>query len=324
MSKSLGIIKGLVRPAVRFIKHFLRPGLSEIEKKQIKEKLLMDLSNLKSGYAAYLSEKDIDLYITERQVRLPSSVTKKTSDSELVTVTVNGKKIFWPATLSDRDLPWLFHEVYDDFKTNPSSYNYPGLDYENRKWVIDAGAAEGYFSLFALEKSPDALFICIEPLPLMHKALAKTFADHERGKRVILVGAALGDMPGCSDMHVDYEHICDSKLTLPAGEADLAVSDSATQRVQVATIDQLAMQYSLGSGGLIKMDIEGYEMAALRGAVNVLKEYKPALAIAVYHNLDNARRCAEIIKAANSSYKIEFRGCYGYFEPPRPYMLFAI
>lgn len=85
----------------------------------------------------------------------------------------------------------------------------------------------------------------------------------------------------------------------------------------------LAIQYSLGTGGLIKMDIEGYEMAALSGASKVLKEYKPSLAIAVYHELENAKKCAEIIKAANSTYKIEFRGCYGYFEPPRPYLLFA-
>ena len=71
------------------------------------------------------------------------------------------------------------------------------------------------------------------------------------------------------------------------------------------------------------MDIEGYEMTALSGALNVLKEYKPALAVAVYHDLENARTCAALIKGANPTYKIEFRGCYGYLDPPRPYMVFA-
>lgn len=308
---------------MHFIKNLVRPVVSGIEKRQMKKKMLTDLSNTKSGYAANLTEADVDLYISERFVRLPTHVTEKTDDPELVTVTINGKKIFWPAILPDRDLPWLFHEVFDDFTTNPSSYNNPELDYKNRKWVIDAGAAEGYFSIFALEKSPGALIIGVEPLPLMNKALLKTFTSHERGKKAIVVSAALGDKMGWSDIQVDYEHICDSKLLLSTEEAGSGVYDSSTQSVSVTTLDQLAIEHSLGAGGLIKMDIEGYEMAALSGASNILKEYKPALAIAVYHDLENARKCAEIIKAANSSYKIEFRGCYGYFEPPRPYMLFA-
>ena len=323
MSKALRLIKGLARPVVHLIKDLVRPVVSGIEKRQQKRKLLADLSNAKSGYAADLTEADVDLYISERFVRLPAHVTEKTDDPELVTVTINGKKIFWPAILPDRDLPWLFHEVFDDFTTNPSSYNNPELDYGNRKWVIDAGAAEGYFSIFALEKSPGALIIGVEPLPLMNKALLKTFASHERGKKAIVVSAALGIKQGWSDIQVDYEHICDSKLLLSTGEATSGESDLVSQCVPVTTLDQLAIQYSLGMGGLIKMDIEGYEMAALSGASHVLKEYKPALAIAVYHDLENARKCAEIIKVANSNYKIEFRGCYGYFEPPRPYMLFA-
>jgi hypothetical protein len=64
-------------------------------------------------------------------------------------------------------------------------------------------------------------------------------------------------------------------------------------------------------------------MNALRGASVVLKELKPKLAVAVYHNLNNANECAAIIMKANPAYKIEFRGMYGYFDPPRPYMLFA-
>ncbi len=45
--------------------------------------------------------------------------------------------------------------------------------------------------------------------------------------------------------------------------------------------------------------------------------------IAVYHELDNAKLCAPLIKKANSIYQIEFRCCFGYREKPKPYMLFA-
>lgn len=322
MSKSLRLIKGLARPVVHLIKDLVRPVVSRIKKRQMKGKLLADLSNAKSEYAVELTEKDVDLYVAERFARMPTHLTEKTDDPELVTVTINGKKIFWPAILPDRDLPWIFHEVFDDFNTNPSSYDHPSINFKNRKWVLDAGAAEGYFSVFSLLNSP-ALVIAVEPLTLMRPALKTTLDLHANGRETIIVTAALADKPGWSEIQVDYDHICDSKLPSTASVADSSAMNLVTERVTVTTIDQLALQYSLGASGLIKMDIEGYEMAALSGAVSLMKDCKPALAIAVYHDIENARKCADIIKAANSSYKIEFRGCYGYFDPPRPYMVFA-
>ncbi len=157
----------------------------------------------------------------------------------------------------------------------------------------------------------------------MKTALMRTLSSYPNGENAIVVSAALGDKPGWSEIQVDYEHVCDSRLVPHTIEFALIASNPVTQRVPITTLDQLATQYSLGGDGLIKMDIEGYEMAALSGAVNLMKNYKPALAIAVYHEFENALKCADIIKAANSSYKIGFRGCYGYFDPPRPYMVFA-
>ena len=113
---------------LRFLKNFIRPVATEMNKRQLKGKLLADLSDANSGYD--FTEEDVDLYVAERFVRLPTHVTEKSNDPELVTVTINGRKIFWPETLPDCDLPWLFHEVFDEFTTNPSSYNLPELDYE--------------------------------------------------------------------------------------------------------------------------------------------------------------------------------------------------
>lgn len=57
----------------------------------------------------------------------------------------------------------------------------------------------------------------------------------------------------------------------------------------------------------IKMDIEGAEPAALRGAVRHLKNDAPTLAINVYHKIGDIRECFEIIRAAHPSYRFYFR-----------------
>jgi hypothetical protein len=116
---------------------------------------------------------------------------------------------------------------------------------------------------------------------------------------------------------LDPEHTCDSKIS----EKNIQQID--TELVTVTTIDKVIKEQNFFGNGLIKMDIEGFEMKALEGAKNTLRTLKPALAIAVYHEYENANKCAEIIQNANPEYKIELRGCYGYFKPPRPYMLFA-
>lgn len=309
-----------MRKIYRFIKTLLRPAINEIKKNQLRSRLMANQNNAKSEYP--FTKNDIDLYVTEKFICLPTAETAKTDETETITVAINGRKIYWPSSLSDRDLPWLFHEVFDDFETNPSSYDNPNLGYEARAWIMDAGAAEGYFSIFALEKS-NASLICIEPLSIMKMALEKTLALHSKGKPYIIISAALSDKPGWADIQVNNEHICDSKLISTTEEIATLGSGSVAQRVPITTLDQLAVEHDLGINGLIKMDIEGYEMAALTGAVQLMRNFKPALAVAVYHDLDNAKKCAEIIRAANPTYKIEFRGCYGYFEPHRPYMVFA-
>jgi len=310
MSKILNPFKNLVRPLVYAIR-----------KQLLKRRLLNKLVRTNAEYK--FTKKDVDLFVQEKFTKLSAPVTENTECSELLLVNVNNKKIFWPTSLTVRDLPWLYHEVFDDFSKNPSSYNHPKLDYENRAWVIDAGAAEGYFSIFALEKTPGKL-ISIEPLALMKEPLEKTLAMYKKDQSAVVVGAALGDSIGWAEIKLDNEHICDSKLVSTA-EAAVTLTDlnTTTHKVLITTLDQLNIEHSLGLRGLIKMDIEGHEMAALSGAVSLMKDCKPALAIAVYDELENAKLCAEIIKAANPEYHIEFRGYFGYDQPPRPYMLFA-
>lgn len=307
--------------SVAKLKTILRPIINVVRKRRLRKELTNQLNNSSAGYT--FSQGDINLYIHERLVGLPSTSIDTVGDnSNLLKVTVKGTTIYWPTVLPPNDLPWLYHEIFDEFDTNPSSYDHPLIDFESKKWIMDAGAAEGYFSIFSILKS-SALVIAVEPLGLMKTALEKTLDLYAADKKTTIVSAALSSECGWAEIQVNYEHICDSTLSSNVISTQKNDLNGVTERVSVTTIDQLSSQYFLGGDGMIKMDIEGYEMAALSGAVNLMRSHKPALAIAVYHDIENARKCADIIREANPNYKIEFRGCYGYFDPPRPYMLFA-
>jgi FkbM family methyltransferase len=308
-----------MRKIVFYLKSIIRPFIIWAKKNRLKQKLLSRIG-IDSDYV--FSEKDIDLYVAEKFSQLLLVSVSESDDPSLQKVTLGGKQVYWPSSLPTDDLPWLYHEIFDPFTENPSSYNHPGIGYKDREWVIDAGAAEGFFSVFALENSHGKLF-CIEPLSVMKPALERTLVLYSGAGRSIVVTAALGEKPGLSEIQIDSKHICDSKILLNSSPVEPSEGTPITEKVPVFTIDQLVDQYSLEAEGVIKMDIEGFEMAALMGATNTMRRYKPALAIAVYHEPENAKKCAEIIMAANHQYKIEFRGYYGYFDPPRPYLIFA-
>ncbi len=55
------------------------------------------------------------------------------------------------------------------------------------------------------------------------------------------------------------------------------------------------------------MDIEGSEMEALKGAVFNIREYKPVLAISIYHKADDFWKIPLFIKELNKKYKFYIR-----------------
>lgn len=58
----------------------------------------------------------------------------------------------------------------------------------------------------------------------------------------------------------------------------------ADARVLTLAIDDLAAEEGLDRVDFIKMDIEGSELSALRGAERTLRSFRPTLAISIYHN----------------------------------------
>lgn len=58
----------------------------------------------------------------------------------------------------------------------------------------------------------------------------------------------------------------------------------------------------------IKMDVEGAELNALRGAEATIRRYKPLLAISVYHKPEDLLTIPQFIQSLSADYKLYLRG----------------
>lgn len=75
------------------------------------------------------------------------------------------------------------------------------------------------------------------------------------------------------------------------------------EEIKITSIDKYLETHNLEDISLIKMDIEGEEMNAIKGSVNTIKKYKPTLAISIYHNPSDFFEIKPMLKDLVPEYK---------------------
>jgi FkbM family methyltransferase len=132
--------------------------------------------------------------------------------------------------------------------------------------VIDGGAHLGFFSLTAQKIFPNATFHLVEPQPACSAPL-KTLCAKEG---FVLYECALAD------------HIGEVGLS-PTSEPNTGThivqnSESEVTVVSASTLDALfGQRISARDRALLKMDLQGYELHALRGAPTLLRSIEVIL-----------------------------------------------
>lgn len=90
----------------------------------------------------------------------------------------------------------------------------------------------------------------------------------------------------------------DLKMGIRIGEE----TDAKTELVEVKTIDNVLRECE--SINFIKMDIEGEEINALQGAINIIKKFAPDVIISAYHKFEHILEIPQFLKSVNPNYKL--------------------
>jgi FkbM family methyltransferase len=147
----------------------------------------------------------------------------------------------------------------------------PGMD------IIDIGAHLGLFSACVSQLTgPQGKIICIEPTPGTFSILKKTL-ELNHCNNVTALEAAVSDKKGTATFYESHTAGCNSNsLVKNRAEKDLSAYD-----VKLVTIDSITGEHSL-KPSVIKIDVEGAELDALRGGVETFRLFKPVLILGLH------------------------------------------
>jgi FkbM family methyltransferase len=138
--------------------------------------------------------------------------------------------------------------------------------------VVDVGANRGQFALFAAGLWPQAQIFAFEPLPEPYAVLARIAAG---GRRIQAFQTAIGPRVARARMHVMQPDDC-SSLLAPTARQHTTFPDArlaGTTAVEIAPLDAFVGPGDLGAPALLKLDVQGFELAALEGCASLLDRF---------------------------------------------------
>jgi FkbM family methyltransferase len=163
--------------------------------------------------------------------------------------------------------------------------------------VIDAGGCWGDTALYFADKvGPEGKVFSFEFIPnniSLFNLNVNLNPLHE--KRITLITQPISNQ---SNQKIYY------KDEGPASRIELSPFDNQTGITTTLSIDDFVSKYNIERIDFIKMDIEGAEQNALLGAIESIKKFKPKLAIAIYHSMDDFSSIPNWILDLNLGYSL--------------------
>jgi len=140
---------------------------------------------------------------------------------------------------------------------------------------IDIGANIGYFSLLSASISPSVKVISFEPVKDLFEKMNENFSINDN-KNIVAINVAVGEMNEQRELYLSApDNLGMSSFYQPENYS------GRNEKVEVIAFDDWFKTSGLTKIDLIKLDIEGNELAALKGMSAVLENQKPALIVEI-------------------------------------------
>lgn len=211
--------------------------------------------------------------------------------------------------------PKMIKIVFKNFKIKMDSENYPfnviladmdmlitknqyciGVENIKNKVVIDAGANDGIFAIYAAKLGARKVY-AFEPLKQNYEILRKNIALNGLEKIIIPVNKAIGDKN--EENEIKYTYRRDGAASIDVPHANKYLKYDKCQKIQIVKIDDFFEGKRID---FIKMDVEGYEKYALLGAQKTIKRYKPILSFSAYPKPVDKEHLPRIVKQIRKDY----------------------
>lgn len=175
--------------------------------------------------------------------------------------------------------------------------------------VVDGGANKGQVTARLLAALPAARLHAFEPQPRLARKLAKRFADDPR---VTVHAVALGEAAAMLPLTVMSRPTL-SSLFAPTGirdkYADQTLTVTETVEVPVVRLDAV-----LPRADVIKLDLQGFELPALRGAAGLLPGVRAVVAEAALYPLYAGQALLPELTAYLEGFGLELSGIFEFFR----------
>ena len=167
---------------------------------------------------------------------------------------------------------------------------------------VDCGAFDGDTILLydRLTEGRYRAIVACEPNPRIFNEMVRNTGNLS-SDRLHLICAGAGSRQGEFEL-TDEGYFSAIQPDDPSNKTN----NGATFQVQLRPLDEITTELGL-EPTILKMDIEGAEYDALKGARNIISSGKPRLSICLYHRYDDLFRIPKLIESLNSNYRIYLR-----------------
>lgn len=186
-----------------------------------------------------------------------------------ITKTINGFRITFP----------LRYANY--FPADYEQHNFRFLKEQVKQGdeVLDIGAHIGLFAVAASSLvMPKGKVYAFEPADDTIPLLTKTVILNHAGETISIIQAAVGKKNGTATFYVSNIKGDNSNSMISYKEDRQLFAKEVT----LYAIDEFVKDQNLQNLRFIKLDVEGAELDALKGAMNTLKTLRPACIVAIH------------------------------------------